>query len=157
MSLDSPALEPVAGASFRIAIAAACFNARLVDALLAQVVRRLHAAGVPEAAVTVARVPGSNELPVAAQWLIDCGRPDAVVALGVIVRGDTIHYELIAQAATAALQQVALASGVPVINGIVVAENEAQAEARCLGAIDRGAEFAHAAVAMAALKRRLLP
>jgi 6,7-dimethyl-8-ribityllumazine synthase len=156
MSLDSPAPERIEGKPLRVAIAAARFNARLVDALLAQVTARLRAAGVPEAGITVARVPGSNELPVAVQWMIDHDRPEAVVALGVIVRGDTIHYELIANAATAALQQVALASGVPVINGIVVAENEGQAEARCLGQIDRGAEFAHAAVAMAALKRRLM-
>ena len=78
-----------------------------------------------------------------------------IVALGVIVRGDTIHYELIAEAVTHALQRVSLDAGLPVINGVVVAENEAQAEARCLGKIDRGAEFARAALAMAAVKRRL--
>jgi 6,7-dimethyl-8-ribityllumazine synthase len=100
-------------------------------------------------------VPGSNELPIAAQLVAKQFKPDVVVALGVIVRGDTIHYELIASAATDALQAVALERRIPVINGIVVAENEAQAEERCIGAINRGAEFANAALAMAELKRSL--
>jgi 6,7-dimethyl-8-ribityllumazine synthase len=86
---------------------------------------------------------------------VDSKKPDAVVALGVIVRGDTIHYELIATAATNGLMEVALKSRVPVINGVVVAENEAQAKARCAGRIDRGAEFADAALAMASLRRSL--
>jgi len=99
-------------------------------------------------------VPGSGELPVAAQWLA-ARRPDVVVALGVIIRGETLHYELLAHASARALQRVALDARLPVINGIVVAEDEAQAEARCLGRIDRGAEFAAAALEMAALGRRL--
>jgi 6,7-dimethyl-8-ribityllumazine synthase len=77
------------------------------------------------------------------------------VALGVIIRGDTIHYELIAEAVTHALQRVALEARRAVINGVVVAENEAQAEARCLGDINRGGEFARAALAMATLRRKL--
>jgi 6,7-dimethyl-8-ribityllumazine synthase len=87
---------------------------------------------------------------------VDSRKPDAVVALGVIIRGGTIHYELIASAATTGLMEVALSSRVPVINGVIVAENAAQARARCQGRIDRGAEFADAAVAMAALRRALL-
>ena len=87
--------------------------------------------------------------------LVDRKAPDAVIALGVIVRGGTIHYELIANATTQGLQDVALDSRVPVINGVVVAENAAQARARCRGRIDRGAEFADAAVSMAALRRSL--
>jgi len=103
----------------------------------------------------VVRVPGSNELPSAAQMLVSGRKPDAVIALGVIVRGDTIHYELIATAATNGLMDVALASRVPVINGVIVAENAAQARARCKGRIDRGAEFADAAIKMAVLGRSL--
>ena len=71
------------------------------------------------------RVPGSNELPVAAHLLARTGRFDVVVALGVLIRGDTIHYELIADAVTHALQTVALESDTPVINGVIVAENQA--------------------------------
>ncbi len=155
MSRHSPKPEPVDASSFKIAIAAARFNGRLVDALLERVQRGLAKSGVSSGKVTVVRVPGSNELPLAARLLVDSARPDAVVALGVIIRGGTTHYELISEAATNGLQDVALATRVPVINGIVVAENAAQARARCEGRIDRGAEFASAAVSMAALRRRL--
>jgi 6,7-dimethyl-8-ribityllumazine synthase len=116
---------------------------------------RLSAAGVRDRDVTVVRVPGSNELPVAARLLADGGKADAIVALGVIIRGGTIHYELIATAATSGLMDVALESRIPVINGVIVAENAAQARARCKGRIDRGAEFADAALAMASLRREL--
>jgi len=155
MSGDSPAPERIDTSGLRIAIAAARFNAPFVDALLGAVRRELAAAGVRDRNVAVARVPGSHELPVAARLLIEAGRPDAVVALGVIIRGGTIHYELIASAASHGLQQVAVATRVPVVNGIIAAENRAQARARCLGRIDRGAEFARAAVSMAALRRAL--
>jgi 6,7-dimethyl-8-ribityllumazine synthase len=155
MSGDSPVPVPVNASGFRIAIAAARFNGALVEALLARVRTRLSSAGVRERNVTVARVPGSNELPVAARLLVDAGRPDAVIALGVIIRGATLHFELIATAATNGLMDVSLSSRVPVINGVIVAENAAQARARCAGRIDRGAEFADAAVSMAALRRSL--
>ena len=155
MSGDSPKAKPVDASGFRIAIAAARFNERLVEALLGRVIRALAAAGVRDRNLTVVRVPGSNELPVAARLLVDGRKPDAVVALGVIIRGGTLHYELIATAATQGLQEVALSSRVPVINGIVVAENRAQARERCQGRLDRGAEFASAAVSMAALRRGL--
>lgn len=155
MSGDSPVPESIDASGLKIAIAAARFNPTLVDALLSRARARLLAAGVRERNLTVVRVPGSNELPVAARMLVDARRPDAVVALGVIVRGGTIHYELIAQSATQGLQAVALKSRVPVINGVVVAENAAQARARCAGRIDRGAEFADAALSMAALRRKL--
>lgn len=153
MSFSPPAPATIDGSAFRIGIVAARYNEELVEALLAQVRRYLQAAGVREAGLEVWRVPGSNEIPVAVQGMLFRGHRDAVVALGVIVRGETIHYELIAQASAHALQDAALGSGVPVINGIVVAENMEQARARCLGTIDRGAEFAWAALEMASLKR----
>jgi 6,7-dimethyl-8-ribityllumazine synthase len=156
MSGDSPAAEAFNATGFKISIAAARFNVRLVDSLLARVLEGLAAAGVKARNTTVVRVPGSNELPVAAQLLIDRTKPDAVVALGVVIRGGTLHYELVSHASTNGLQDVAIASRVPVINGIIVAENLAQARDRCQGRINRGAEFAHAALAMADLRRSLL-
>ena len=155
MSLAAPDHLTIDGSRFTAAVVAARYNADLVDALLGQVVAQLRAAGVKEENLRVERVPGSNELPVAAQLLARNRKYDVIVALGVLIRGDPIHYELIADAATQALQRVALESGVPVINGVVVAENQAQADARCRGPINRGAEFASAALEMAALKRRL--
>lgn len=155
MSLDSPKPQTISGAAFKVGIVAARFNETLVDALLHQAVETLLNAGVREKNIRILRVPGSNELPSAAQLLAASQKPDVLLALGVLIRGDTIHYELIADAATHALQRVALDSRTPVINGIVVAENQAQAKARCAGRIGRGGEFAHSALEMAALKKKL--
>jgi 6,7-dimethyl-8-ribityllumazine synthase len=154
MSLDAPQELLIDGTPFKVGIAAARFNARLTDALLDQVVAQLRAAGVKKKNLLVVRVPGSNELPVAAQLLAARQQPHVVIALGVLIRGDTIHYELIADAATQGLQRVALDARIPVINGVVVAENLKQAEQRCLGKINRGGEFASSALEMAALKNQ---
>jgi 6,7-dimethyl-8-ribityllumazine synthase len=155
MSLAAPDPLTIDATAFSIGVVAARYNPELVDALLEQVVAQVQAAGVPEKRIQVARVPGSNELPVAAALLADTGNFDVIITLGVLIRGDTIHYELIADAVTQGLQSVALESRIPVINGVIVAENLSQAEARCRGEINRGAEFARAALEMAALKERL--
>jgi 6,7-dimethyl-8-ribityllumazine synthase len=154
MSRHTPAPLDLDGTPFAIGIACARFNPALVDALLDRVCRGLRDAGVKENRIEIVRVPGSNELPIAAQWLAARG-PDCVIALGVLLKGGTSHHEIVAQGATVALQQVALAGGVAVINGVVVAETWKQAAERCAGRLDRGAEFARAALEMAALKRRL--
>lgn len=156
MSLAAPRAAAISGAPFRVGVAASRYNERFVGRLLGQVLARLGAAGVRERNLALVRVPGSNELPSALQ-LLAARRPlDVLIALGVIIRGDTIHYELIAESTTHALHRVALDARIPVINGVIVAENARQAAARCLGRIDRGAEFAAAALAMAALRRDLL-
>lgn len=153
MSLSAPFAIALNGAPYSIGIVAARFNPALVEALLQTVLARLKAAGVKEKRITVIRVPGSHEVPVAVQWLAQGGRRDAVIALGVLIGGDTNHHELVGQSVSHACQQVALATRTPIINGVIVADNLKQAEKRCSGAINRGAEFARAAVEMAALKR----
>jgi 6,7-dimethyl-8-ribityllumazine synthase len=153
MSLASPKPRAVSGAAFSIGIVAARFNEELVDALLARVTAELRAAGVKAGRITVERVPGSHEVPWAAQAL--ARRRDAVIALGVLIGGDTSHHEMVGQSVSHALQRIAVDTGVPVINGVIVADTRAQAVARCRGKINRGAEFARAALAMAALKRKL--
>jgi 6,7-dimethyl-8-ribityllumazine synthase len=153
MSLSAPSILTISGSSFKVGIAAARFNERHVDALLDHVVQHLRVAGVPDKALQVVRVPGSNELPSALQLLYSRRKYDVLIALGVLIRGDTIHYELIADAATQALQQLSLGIRTPVINGIVVAETRKQADARCFGKVPRGAEFAQSALEMAALKQ----
>lgn len=155
MSLHAPRLQAVRGAAFAVGIVAARFNEDLVDALLARVQAGLHAAGVKPARITLVRVPGSHEVPWAVQVLARRGRRDVVVALGVLIGGDTNHHEMVGQSVSGALQGIAVATGVPVINGVIVTDTRAQATARCRGRIDRGAEFAAAALAMADLKRRL--
>lgn len=155
MSLSAPSVSRINGSGLRFGVAAARYNERFVDALVTQVTGALRAAGVKAKDIQLVRVPGSNEVPAALQLLARAGRFDALVGLGVLVRGDTIHYELIADAATHALQHLALDLATPIINGIVVSETAAQAEARCCGPVNRGAEFAQAALEMAALKRTL--
>jgi 6,7-dimethyl-8-ribityllumazine synthase len=83
------------------------------------------------------------------------GRYDCLIALGVLIGGDTNHHEMVGNSVSHALQRVAVDRGVPVINGVIVTDNLAQAKARCTGRINRGAEFAHAALAMADLNRKL--
>ncbi len=153
MSLDAPKPTDINAAGFTLGIVAARYNPELVDALVAQVADTFRAAGCTDLAIH--RVPGSHELPTAAQLLIESRPFDAVVALGVVIRGDTIHYELVSEAATNGLLRVALDTRVPVIAGVVAVENRKQAEDRCTGPINRGAEFARAALEMAALKRTL--
>lgn len=155
MSLAAPSVLSVDGSTLAVGIVAARFNEELVEALLARVQAGLAAAGVKASRVTVIRVPGSHELPVAAHWLARSGRRDVIIALGVLIGGDTNHHEMVGQSVSHAFQQVALTSGLPVINGVVVADNLKQAQARCTGRINRGAEFARAALEMAALKRTL--
>lgn len=155
MSFAPPQATAVNGAAFSVGIAAARFNAGLVDALVGRVQAVLTAAGVKSKHLAVVRVPGSHELPVAAQWLAQSGKYDVVVALGVLIGGDTNHHEMVGESVSQAFQQVALASGVAVINGVIVTDNLKQAQARCSGRIDRGGEFARAALDMAALRRAL--
>ncbi len=155
MSLAKPSSRPVSGAALRFGIAAARFNEAMVDGLLGRTVAGLRAAGVKAGSIRIVRVPGSHEVPWAAQQLAASGRYDAVIGLGVLIAGDTNHHEMVGTSVSHALQQVALGTGVPAINGVIVANTAAQAAARTTGRIDRGAEFAAAALEMAALKREI--
>jgi len=155
MSLAKPAALAIDGSDFRVGIVAARFNAAMVDALLARVVAELRAAGVREKRIDLVRVPGSHEVPWAVHALARTKGRDVVVALGVLIGGDTSHHEMVGNSVSHALQRIALDTRVPVINGVIVANTRAQAEARTRGPIDRGAEFAAAALEMAALKTEL--
>jgi 6,7-dimethyl-8-ribityllumazine synthase len=153
MSQNSPTALRLDGAKFRFAVAAARFNAELVDGLLGRLTEGLEAAGVKPGRIEIVRVPGSHEVPWAAGRLAASRRFDCVIALGVLIGGDTNHHEMVGQSVSHALQRVALDTGVPVINGVIVTDTLTQARVRCTGRINRGAEFAHAALEMAALKR----
>ena len=155
MSLASPTPGITDGAAFRIGIAAARFNPALVDGLLERLEASLRTARVKAGNITVVRVPGSHEVPWAAHALAAKGGFDVVIALGVLIAGDTKHHEMVGESVSHALQRVAIDTRVPMINGVIVANSLAQARARCVGKINRGAEFAAAALEMAALKRSL--
>jgi 6,7-dimethyl-8-ribityllumazine synthase len=155
MSLDAPTPLSLSGAGCRIGIVAARFNSALVDTLVERATATLTKAGVGVEAIQTVRVPGSHETPWAAQQLAASGRFDAVIALGVLIAGDTNHHEMVGDAVAHALMRVSLDTRVPVINGVIVVNNLAQAEARTTGSINRGAEFAAAALEMATLKKSL--
>ena len=154
MSLDAPAPAPVDGSKLSFGIAAARFNSELVDGLLTSLRSTLMSHGVVEAHIEILRVPGSHEVPYAIQLLADRGKHDCLIALGVLIGGDTNHHEMVGASVSQALHHVSLTASLPVINGVIVANTRAQAEARCIGQINRGAEFAQAALEMAALKRK---
>jgi 6,7-dimethyl-8-ribityllumazine synthase len=140
----------------RFAIVASRYNPVIVDALIASARAALVDHGVAEPAIDLVRVPGALELPFAADVLAASGRYVAIIALGCVVRGDTRHYEHVADNCARGLLHVALARGVPVLNGVLAVERFADAAARAGGARgNKGAEVALAALEMADLCRRL--
>lgn len=132
------------GASLQIGIAVSSFNAGITDGLLAGALAGLEEASVVE--ITVLRVPGALELPLAAQKLIDAGM-DAIVAIGAVIEGETDHYTHVATQAMEGLQRVALESSVPVANAVLTVREYAHARDRSLpGKANKGYEAALAAV-----------
>jgi 6,7-dimethyl-8-ribityllumazine synthase len=145
----------VDGTGLKVVVVAASWHTVVMDGLLAGAQRALAAAHVED--VTVVRVPGTFELPVAARAAVHAGA-DAVVALGVVIRGGTPHFEYVCQAATLGLTDVATSLGVPVGFGVLTCDDEAQAldRAGLPGSHeDKGAEAAEAAVATVVALRGL--
>ena len=144
------------GGGCRIAIVVSRFNPEITDGLLAGAREALAEADVRDDDVTLVRVPGAFELPVAAQRLAESGRFDAVICLGCLIKGDTMHFEYIADAATRGIAEVGLATGVPVTFGVLTTLTDEQAEVRAKpGADNKGREAAAAAVEMATLLRTI--
>jgi len=149
--------QPVFSAEgLRFAIVAGRYNQRYSDALVARARRALRVAGAKQGDVTVIRVPGAFEVPVVVGRLASSGSYDAIIALGVIIRGETEHADLIGRAVTDALTQIALRDSVPVVHEVLLLENEQQAHVRCLQPKhNRGTEAALTAIEMAYLMRTL--
>ena len=150
----APSAEPVDGSGLRVAVVAASWHPRVMDGLVAGALRRLAESGVDDP--TVVRVPGSFELPVVV--VAAALTHDAVVALGVVIRGDTPHFDYVCSAATTGLEAVARERGVPVGFGLLTCDTEQQALDRAGldgSTEDKGAEAAAAAVRTALLLRTL--
>jgi 6,7-dimethyl-8-ribityllumazine synthase len=131
----------------RFAIIASRWNPRIVDALIDGARRAFVAHGVSDDAVDVVRVPGAWEIPVVAEKLALADRYVAILALGCVVRGDTRHYEHVADGCAQGLMRVALDHGVPVLNGVLAVERHADAEARAGGTHgNKGEDVALAAI-----------
>jgi len=129
----------------RIGIVASRFNEEIAGQLLERARAEARKLGVE---ATVLQVPGALEIPVALQWMAQSGRYDALVAVGAVIRGDTYHFQVVANESARGVSEVALESGVPVANAILTTDTEAQAKAR----LDKGAEGVRVAVEMAKLR-----
>ena len=143
--------EPISGAGLRIGIVSSRFNQEIVAQLLARADAELAALGVRAEDVMRTSVAGALEIPLALQWMAQSGRFDALVAVGAVVRGDTYHFEVVANESARGVMDVALEFGIPVANGILTTDDEAQALARA----DKGAEAVRVAVEMARLRSAL--
>jgi 6,7-dimethyl-8-ribityllumazine synthase len=155
MSTNAPAaIDYRIPKSAKVAIIVARFNADITDALLAGCQRRLAELGVKDKQTAVFRVPGAFELPVAAKWAAK--EYDAVVCLGAVIRGDTPHFDYVAGEAARGIGAVAVATGVPIIFGVLTTNTHEQAEARIGGSHGHAGErAAEAALEMIALKRKI--
>jgi 6,7-dimethyl-8-ribityllumazine synthase len=151
----APELTVKNAQDLRVAVVAAQWHTQVMDGLLAGADRALKELGIDEP--TVVRVPGTFELPVAAKHLAERGY-DAVVALGVVIRGGTPHFDYVCEAATLGLTQVSVNTGVPIGFGVLTCDNEQQALDRAGlpdSAEDKGHEAVTAAVATAATLRSI--
>jgi 6,7-dimethyl-8-ribityllumazine synthase len=138
----------MSGEGLRIAIVRARFNDAITLRLAQACLAELQALGVADRDVQHLTVPGALEVPLALKALAEEGEHDALIAMGCIIRGETYHFELVANESGAGVSRVSLDHRLPVANAILTVENEAQALARC---DDKGRDAARVAVEMANL------
>ena len=142
------------GQGRRVAVVAARFNETVTSALVEGALAGLVKHGVAEDAITVAWVPGAFEIPVVARRFAASGAVDAVICLGAVIRGETTHFELVANEAARGIAQVSFETGVPCIFEVLATDDLAQAQARAGGAHgNKGWDAAEDALEMAALLR----
>jgi 6,7-dimethyl-8-ribityllumazine synthase len=132
----------------RLGIVASRFNEEIAAELLRRAQDAARELGVES---QVLRVPGALEIPLGLQWLAQSGRFEALAAVGVVIRGETYHFEIVANESARGVMDVALECGLPIANGILTTDDEPQALAR----LDKGAEAVRVAVEMARLKERI--
>jgi 6,7-dimethyl-8-ribityllumazine synthase len=136
------------GRELRVGVVQARFNAEFTDRIARACIDELIALGVAVSDVTHVRVPGALEIGVALNALADADEHDALVAVGCVLRGETYHFELVANESGAAVTRVAIDHGIAIANAILTCDTAAQAEER---ADDKGRDAARAAVEMANL------
>ena len=142
--------------SARFAIIASRWNARITDVLVAGARKSLAGNGISEDAIDVVRVPGAWELPLVAARLAAAGGHAAIIVLGCVIRGDTRHYEHVADQCAVGLMRVSLDFGIPVLNGVLAVEQVEDAEARAGGNHgNKGEEAALTALEMVNLLEQL--
>ena len=157
MSTAVPFRPRVGGVKRNFALVASKFNARYVQGLVNHATEELREL-VPGAVLSLHQVPGAFEIPIVVREVALQKKADAIIAIGVILKGSTSHAEHLSHSVTNALQQIALEFGVPVINAVLGMENEEQARERCLeDRINRGTEAARAAVEISSVLADLRP
>lgn len=119
----------------KIAIIASLFNQELVDYLLNDALAYLKQQGIDDSHITIVRVPGAFEIPLAAQRCVQQGEYQAAIALGAVVRGETPHFDYVCQACSQGIMQVMLIMDVPIAFGVLTTDNLAQAWARAKGEV----------------------
>lgn len=145
---DKGVAAELIGDDLRVAIVQARFNAALTEKLAQTCIAELEALGVARKHIRHVTVPGALEVPLALQALAESKDYDALIALGCIIRGETYHFELVANESGAGVTRVSLDHGVPIANAILTVENDEQAWAR---AEEKGRDAARVAVEMANL------
>jgi 6,7-dimethyl-8-ribityllumazine synthase len=147
----STALQPkprIIGQKAKVSIVASKYNEQYTDSLVENAISELGEL-IPMARIDLIRVPGAFEIPVVVSKLMQRNNINCIIALGVIIRGDTHHADLVASSVTQSLQNLAVSNCVPIIHEVLLVEDEKQAHARCIAAsMNRGREAAKAAVGM---------
>ena len=146
-------LEPrLAGRGVRVGIVMSRFNIDASEGLLGACTEELRKHGVRPEDMLLVTVPGALEIPLALRKMASGGRFDALVALGAVIRGETYHFEVVANESSAGIAAVQAQTGIPVANGVLTTDDDDQALARMSA---KGAEVARVALEMANLLRRL--
>jgi len=132
----------------QITIVASTYNEEFTNALVENTQQEL-ADLIPNSVTDIIRVPGAFEIPVTVEALIQQNKPECIISLGLIIRGQTAHGDLVAESVTQALQQIAVKHTIPIIHEVVLVSDEKQAYARCIGSkLNRGREAARAATSI---------
>ena len=142
----------LSGQGLRIGIVMSRFNIDVCEGLLSACACTLQKHGVVDGDVVLATVPGALEIPLVLKKMAASGKFDALVALGAVIRGETYHFELVANESGSAVTRVTLDSGIPIANGILTTEDDDQALARMS---EKGSDAALVAIEMANLLKRL--
>ena len=132
----------------QVTIVASTYNEEFTNALVENTQQELEEL-IPQGKINLIRVPGAFEIPVTVEAVLRQDKPDCVITLGLIIRGQTAHGDLVAESVTNALQEIAVRNAIPIIHEVVLVSDDKQAYARCIGSkLNRGREAARAATSI---------
>jgi len=153
---DAVSFPTLDGSEVRVGIIRARWHNEIIDSLIDGAKASFKESGVPDDAVIEYEVPGSFELPLAARYMALSGQVDAILPVGVLIKGDTYHFEAISDSVSKSLMEVGLQTGIPVIFGVLTVNTEEQAKERSTGSNNHGTQWGKAAVEMALLRKSAL-